>query len=263
MKEYSTLSQKQKTEIIYDLYVNKKKSFAEIADIYSTYPNKILRDAKSFNIPIRDKSQAQKSALKTGKHKHPTKGKERSEIVKNKIGKSVMNSWESLDEQELNKRKNTAKKNWEKMSSDKKKFIQKRATDAVREASKTGSKLEHYLLNRLLEDGHIVDFHKEHSLVNTKLQIDLFLPNLNIAIEVDGPSHFSPVWGDEVLKRNISYDRKKQGLIIGKGWHLIRVKQRKDFSQSRSRVLYEKLTKEINGMRDKSSQQPMSITIED
>jgi len=71
------------------------------------------------------------------------------------------------------------------------------------------------------------------------------------------------VWGDEVLKRNISYDRKKQGLIIGKGWHLIRVKQRKDFSQSRSRVLYEKLTKEINSIRDKSSQQPMSITIED
>lgn len=264
MKDYSTLSQQQKNDLITDLYIDKNKSFAEIASSFNTYPNKILRDAKNFGIPIRNKSDAQKVALKTGKHKHPTKGKKRSDKVKDKIGKGVMDAWENLDEKTLKQRQKKAKRNWEKLSDDQKQYMQKKATDAVREASKVGSKLEHYLLNKLLEDGHIVNFHKEHSLVTTKLQIDLFLPNLNIAIEVDGPSHFSPVWGDDVLKRNISYDRKKEGLIIGKGWHLIRIKQNKDFSKSRSNVLYSKLSDTIDKLKNSSlATAAKSITLED
>lgn len=264
MKDYSILSQQQKNDLIIDLYINKNQSFAEIAEHFNTYPNKILRDAKNFGIPIRSKSDAQKLALETGKHEHPTKGKVRSEEVKNKIGKAVMTAWENLDETTLEKRKKKAQKNWDKLSSDQKIYMQKKATDAVRQASKVGSKLEHYLLNKLLEDGNIVHFHKEHSLVNTKLQIDLFLPNLNIAIEVDGPSHFSPVWGDDVLKRNISYDRKKEGLILGKGWHLIRIKQNKDFSKSRSDVLYAKLSNTIDKLKNDSlNTAAKSITIED
>mgnify|MGYP003325369255 CR=1 FL=1 len=116
-----------------------------------------------------------------------------------------------------------------------------KANLAVRESSKKGSKLEHFLLNKLINNGYKVDFHKEQFLVNTKLQIDLFLPKLNIAIEVDGPSHFSPVWGEEVLKRNIAYDQKKSGLIIGRGYSLIRVKQIKDFSNTRAEIVGNKL----------------------
>lgn len=263
MKEYSTLSKKQKVDLIDKLYVKENKSFADIAKIYGTYPNKILRDAKSFNVPIRTKSEAQKNALKTGKHKHPTKGKERSEDIKNKIGKSVMSAWENLTESELNDRKAKAQENWSKLTEDKKLSIQKSATDAVRLASKLGSKLEHYLLRKLIDSGYAVDFHKEHTLVNTKLQIDLFVRDNNIAIEVDGPSHFAPVWGEEVLKRNITYDQKKEGLIIGKGWHLIRVQQQKDFSKTRADFLFEKLRNAIVQIIDSNSNTVLSLTIED
>ena len=82
---------------------------------------------------------------------------------------------------------------------------------------------------------------RSQSLVNTKLQIDLFIPNINVAIEVDGPSHFLPVWGEEALAKTITYDAKKQGLILGKGLVLIRIKQSKDFSKSRATLIYDKL----------------------
>lgn len=245
---YSKLNDEQKRDIIAKLYSQENKSFQDIADQYGTYANKVRRDAKKFNIPIRDKSAAQKNALKTGKHKHPTKGTHRDENTKSKIGMAVMNFWDNLTATELDKRKQIAKNNWDNMSDDQKEHIRQQANIAVREASKDGSKLEKFILSKLLEDGYRVDFHKEQTLSNTKLQIDLFLPNLNIAIEVDGPSHFLPVWGDDVLDKNIKYDNKKTGLILGKGLVLIRIKQTREFSKARASVLYAELLDHIKNI---------------
>jgi very-short-patch-repair endonuclease len=243
---YSNLSDIDKQNIIKDLYLKQKKSFADIADIYNTYANKVRRDAINFKIPIRDKSDAQKNALKTGKHKHPTKGTNRSEEEKNKIGLGVLKAWDSLDDKTLKERKKKSKLAWEKLDQDAKANMVKLANDAVRSTSKVGSKLEKFLLNQLLSDGFKVEFHKEQSLLTTKLQIDLFVPNINTAIEVDGPSHFLPVWGEDALAKNKSYDQKKQGLILGKGLVLIRIKQTKDFSKSRSLLIYNKLKVLLN-----------------
>jgi very-short-patch-repair endonuclease len=258
---YTELSDAQKKSILTDLYINEKLSFATIATKFQTYANKIRRDAVKFGIEIRDKSEAQKNALETGSHCHPTKGKKRSEKTKEQIGMSVMKSWDNLSENELDARKEQSRKNWENLDQNTKDNILKMANDAVRLASKTGSKLEKYLLNKLIKDSYKVDFHKEQTLSNTKLQIDLFLPSMNIAIEVDGPSHFEPVWGDDSLKRNKKYDNKKEGLITGKGWHLIRIKQKKDFSKSRADLIYIELISAINKTVGTNSSQ--KIVIED
>ena len=251
MKKYTELSDNQKHKLLFEEYEQNNKSFQDIAKAYGTYANKIRRDALKFKINIRDKSQAQKNALTTGKASHPTEGKTRTENIKNKIGLSVMKSWEDLDESELQKRKDTARQNWETLSDDAKSQILKKANDAVRVASKTGSRLEKSLLDNLLKDGYKVDFHKEQMLANTKLQIDLFLPTLNVAIEVDGLSHFEPVWGEETLKKNKGYDNKKTGLILGKGLVLIRVKQLRDFSTSRASLLYDKLKNILSDIQTK------------
>lgn len=241
MLPYHKLSDADKSNLIKDLYENQNKSFKEIADNLGTYANKIRRDAIKYSIKIRDKSEAQKNALITGKHTHPTKGKKRSDETKQKIGKSVLDSWEKLTDDQILKRKIKAKENWEKLTDDEKKYIQKKATEAVRVSSKQGSKLENFLVNALIQDGYKIQFHQEQTLANTKLQIDILIPNMNVAIEVDGPSHFAPVWGDDTLKRNIKYDQKKTGLILGKGLALIRIKQTMDFSKSRSILIYNKL----------------------
>lgn len=248
---YDNLSDNNKKQLIEKLYLKEKKSFQDIALTYNTYANKIRRDAKKFNISIRNKSDAQKNALNTGKHKHPTKGQQRSSETKDKIGLGILNSWKNLDQKELDKRKKDAQKRWNNLSDDQKQNFTKMANNAVRESSKKGSKLEKYLLNELLRSGYKVDFHKEQILSNTKLQIDLFLPELNIAIEVDGPSHFLPVWGEDVLQKNIKYDNKKSGLILGKGLVLIRIKQLSDFSPTRAKLILAELLQHILSIKNK------------
>jgi very-short-patch-repair endonuclease len=251
MINYSKLSDEKKKEILNDLYVKQKKSFKQIADVTGSYPNKIRRDAIKFKIPIRDKSEAQKNALKTGSTKHPTKGQKRSEITRQKIGLSVLENWQSMDEDTITKRKIKAQKQWNSMDENDKQNMLEKANKAVRESSKNGSKLENFLLQELLKNNIRVDFHKEHNLINTKLQIDLFLPELNVAIEVDGPSHFLPVWGSDVLERNIKYDNKKNGLLLGKGCVIIRIRQSKDFSPSRGRIILDKLLSYIENIKTK------------
>jgi very-short-patch-repair endonuclease len=247
---YDKLNDTQKKDLIKQEYQVQKYSFKDIASKHGTYANKIRRDAIKFKIKIRDKSEAQKNVLKLGKASHPTKGKNRSEEVKNKIGYGVMSSWNNLDEQTLQKRKDKAKENWEKLSKDEKENMLREANIAVREASKKGSKLELFLLEKLLASGYKVDFHKEQSLLTTKLQIDLFLPTLDVAIEVDGLSHFEPVWGEESLKKNQGYDNKKSGLILGKGLVLIRIIQKKDFSKTRAQVIFTQLNSILESIKN-------------
>lgn len=246
MSNYNKLSDNQKKQIIKDLYVKQNLSLGDIAEQLNTYPNKIRRDAKKFGISLRDKSDAQKNALKTGKHKHPTKGTKRTEDTVKKIGMGVMQNWADMSKSEKARRTVLAKQQWDNLSDDQKELMQKKAIDAVRKSSKEGSKLEKFILNGLLSKGYRVDFHKEQLLSNTKLQIDIFLPAHNIAIEVDGPSHFEPVWGDDALKKNKTYDSKKTGLLLGKGIKLIRVTQRHDFSKSRASLILDSIVETIN-----------------
>lgn len=238
---YNHLSDIDKKKLIHKLYIEEQKSFQDIANLYETYANKIRRDAVKFNIKIRDKSDAQKNAIQTGKHKHPTKGTQRPNTTKTKIGYSIMNSWENLSGKDKENRRTKSKELWNSLSEDEKKQRLIAANKAVRDSSKIGSKLEHFILNALIKDGYRVEFHKEQILSNTKLQIDLFLPDLSLAIEIDGPSHFLPVWGEDSLQKNIKYDNKKSGLILGKGLKLIRIKQQHDFSNARANKVYELL----------------------
>jgi very-short-patch-repair endonuclease len=260
-KQYAHLDDAEKKATIEKLYYKENKSLSQIADLLGTYANKIRRDAKKYNLSLRDKSEAQKNALEKGNIKHPTKGKKRSDETKSKIGLSVLNNWDSLDTDSKNQRKEKCKKNWNNLSQDQKEYMQRSANEAVRLASKVGSKLEKYIFAGLLKDGYKVDFHKEQILSNTKLQIDIFLPAANIAIEIDGPSHFEPVWGTQALQRNKKYDNKKTGLILGKGLSLIRIKQTKDFSKSRAQIVYAKLIEQIRYLNDQTT--PSSITIGD
>jgi very-short-patch-repair endonuclease len=251
MKKYSDMTDNEKKTIINNYYNQQNKSFQQIADTLQTYANKIRRDAIKFKIPIRDKSEAQKNALNTGSHKHPTKGTVRSEDTKQKIGKGLIDSWENLTSQELEDRKQKSRDQWNSLSREQQQNMIGSAIKAVRASSKHGSKLEKYLLSALINNGYRVDFHKEQILSNTKLQIDIFIPNLNLAIEVDGPSHFEPVWGEDALNKNIKYDNKKTGLLLGKGAVLIRIKQIRDYSPTRAKIIWDNLKSVIEQIENK------------
>jgi very-short-patch-repair endonuclease len=253
MKFYESLSDNEKQHILQTEYVDNQLSFGIIAEKYNTYPNKLRRDAKKFSISPRSKSEAQKNALTKGRHKHPTKGKKRTEQEKYLIGKGVMKSWDNLSDSELENRKLKARENWNKLSDDEKENMLHKANMAVRESSVKGSKLEVHIMNNLMKDGYVVEFHKEQLLSNTKLQIDLFIPTMGVAIEIDGPSHFEPVWGSDALAKNKKYDEKKTGILLGKGLTLIRIKQTKDYSKTRGDLVYTELAKILDQIKNKQN----------
>ncbi len=262
--KYNNMSEEQKKEVIENLYVKQKLSFANIAQQFNTYPNRIRRDAQKFDILIRNRSDAQKNALQTGVSKHPTEGKCRSDEEKKSIGLSLHKNWENQSKGQRAERSKKAKIKWDAMTQNQKQNMLTAAHQAIRESSKTGSKLEKFLLSKLIEKGYKPEFHKEQILSNTKLQIDLFVPRLNTAIEVDGPSHFESVWGDESLARNKKYDEKKNGLIIGKGMKLVRIKQLHDFSKARAEMIFSKLDKVLSDIKNgKVSFSKKIIYIED
>ncbi len=204
----------------------------------------MLRALHKFGISLRDKSSAQKEALASGRCKHPTRGKPRSEEEKKNIGEGVANAWKQTGEAEKSRRTLLAKDNWEETPEEKKQVFFKLANEAMRAAAKDGSRLERYLLLGLQRHGVAVEFHKEYFFVREQLQTDLFLPEHNVVIEIDGPSHFFPIWGEESLARHLQADAAKTGLIMQAGYTLIRVKHIKKSCSKNS--CEEVLTKILN-----------------
>ena len=142
------------------MYCSQKKSFAEIAKYTGTYPNRVRRDAVSLGIQIRTRSDAAKAALESGRAKHPTKGLKRSDETKLKISESQGKVWDSLSKDERILRSEIGKRSWNSKSDSEKREIIQKGSDAIRNASRIGSKLERYLLSELTDLGYNVQFHR-------------------------------------------------------------------------------------------------------
>ena len=251
MSDLFKLTPTEQIEILNELHNNQQLTVLDIADKFKTYSNKIRRLAKKLDFKIRDRSSAQALALKLGRAAHPTEGKERPIEVKKSIGKKIQNYWENLTPDELEERSKISKENWDKLSDTEKEYMHQLATKARLETAKHGSKLERAILEKLVEKGYKVDFHKEHSLLNEKLQLDLFIPALNVAIEIDGPTHFQDIWGEEYLKRTKKTDFEKDGYVLNTGCIMVRIKQKKDISLMLIEDLSEKLYKLLEEIKAK------------
>ena len=233
------------------LYKSGNYSTYELAEKFETYPNKIRRILRKNGVSLRSKSAAQKNALKKGRASHPTRGKSQSEATKRKISDSQGKIWDNMSDEERQKRSDNGKDAWNKKSEEEQKQLIRKAQDAIRESSKKGSKMERFLLDSLTEAGLRVEFHKDHWLKNQNLQVDLFIPELRTAIEVDGPSHFKPVWGMENLIKNQRADQQKTGLILGSGLVMVRIKQDKKLSQRYQREIIERLFGVLEQVKEK------------
>lgn len=216
------------TKKIIDMYTKENKSTYEIADKFETYPNKIRRILVKNGVALKDKSEAQKNAIQTGKSLHPTKGKKRSEEERLKISSGIKQYWTNMDQKTYDEKVTQAKNRWKSMpESDKEKMLSA-AIKAIQVAGKEGSKLERYIYEEITRGGYGVEFHKKYLIQNQNLEIDMYIPELKTIIEVDGPSHFLPIWGEEKLHKQIKADNNKNGLILGKGFVIIRIKHLSD-----------------------------------
>lgn len=227
---------------IVKMYVSENKSTYEIAEALNTYPNKIRRILKKNNILLKTKSEAQKNAIDNGSATHPTTGRERSKEEKLNISKGLKKYWESMSDDLYKKRVEQSKSRWDQMSESEKNNMLILAIKAIQLAGKEGSKLEKFLQQELTNAGYKIEFHKKNLVPNQNLEIDMYLPCIKTIIEIDGPSHFFPIWGEDKLQKQIKADFDKTGLILSKGFVIIRIK---NLSDSVSLVAKEKLRIDI------------------
>ena len=220
-----------------------------IAKELGTYPKKIERILKKNGQKLRGKAEAQSLAIKSGRTKHPTKGKKRSEEEKLKISVGAEKRWKEMPDEQKQKISKEAKKRWDNIPPDKKRSMQESAGRALRIASIEGSKAEKALKGRLSKEGYDVMLHKRN-LIEGNFEIDLFLPEINTIIEIDGPQHFVPIFGEKKLKETIKFDSIKNGLLLKKGYCKIRIKYMcKHISQSVERKLWDLVSVEVEKIK--------------
>jgi len=233
------------------LYTIELKSTHFIAKKYNTYPNKIRRILVDNGESIRDKSAAQAASLETGAAKHPTKGRKRSYEEKLKISSKLMDYWDDMSDTEKQRRSEQAKEHWDSLSEESKANMRSLANQALKTAAGAGSKFENFIFRTLSDAGHDAEQHKKDLLYNEKLEIDLYIRDLKTIIEVDGPSHFFPVWGEEKLQKQVRADMDKNGLVLSKGFVMIRIKAMKNnLSIKDQHVLSSSLLSTLNNIKN-------------
>lgn len=213
------------TEVV-KLYSKDSWSTYDIADKYETYPNKIRRILKKHDVKLRGKSEAQKDALAKGKSKHPTAGRQRTDEEKMAISSSAVKFWDDMNDEEKEKRRQQSKENWDKLSPAKRADMRKKASESIRQAAREGSKLEKEVQGFLARAGYRYEAHKKDLVPTKKYEIDLYVPALRTIIEVDGLSHFEPIWGEKQLAHQRKADAEKDGVVLGKGFKIIRIENR-------------------------------------
>ena len=235
---------------IIEMYNDQSKSTYEIAKALETYPNKVRRTLIKHGYKLKNKSEAQKNALKSGRCSHPTAGKKRSEDEKIKISEGMESHWENMSNEDRQDRVDQAKERWKNMPAEQKEKMCREATDAIRKAGKEGSKLEKFVMERLTQNGYRVEFHNKNLIPNEKLEIDLYIPSLKTIIEIDGPSHFFPIWGEEKLQKQTKADLKKSGRILSRGFIILRVKALRTPSLKKKEDLVSNLVKLLGSIKN-------------
>lgn len=227
-------------------YTVELKSTYEIARDLGSNPKAIQRALVTLGVPRRSYSQAQKTALSKGTAKHPTAGRKMGEAYKLRTSEAVAKYWASLSDAEKEKKSEVGKALWEAKPAAEKEAMGKAAADACRKAAKDGSKMELYIVENLRKAGYSVEFHKIGLIPSDKLEIDIFLPELRLAIEIDGISHFEPIWGEANLQRHERSDSRKSGLLLTHGYAMLRVKQTtKTLSASKKRTVFAAILTEV------------------
>ena len=130
------------------------------------------RNIAKHGVKLKNRSEAQKNALKKGVSKIPTQGHKRSEKEKLRISKSMKKRWEDMDSEEYKEYVNRARDRWYSMSESERHSLCQAATKAIQKAGKEGSKLEIFIRQELSKHGFVVEAHKKNLIPNENLEID-------------------------------------------------------------------------------------------
>jgi len=186
----------------------------------------LSRFMKKHGILSRDKAQAQKNYLK--EHEHQMQGKKHSDSTKQKISKGLGEFWDKLsddDKEELKKKIGSAwRRKWQQMSDIDRRSMMESLSSKAKEMQGQGSRLERFVAEELRKRGYTVEERSTHYTAGKQFEVDIALPKERIAIEIDGPTHFLPIHGEDHLKEQQERDARKDELITGIGMNMLRIR---------------------------------------
>lgn len=199
-------------------YIKQGKSTYTIAKERCTYANLVRRALLHHGILLRSKAEAQRLVVQDGRH--PTKGGSLSRQTRDRIGESVGFAWGQLSPEVRADRVRQAKDQWQATSEEERTEFRRLAMEGLRKAADQGSKVERFLSSCLQQMGYSVQTRAEAA----GKVVDLLLPQRRIVIQVDGPGHFLPVWGERRLDRVMREDAKTIQALLAAGLTVVRVK---------------------------------------
>lgn len=216
-------------------YQTNHRSAKQIADELNTYPNKILRMLTRAGIDIKSQSEVLKEKYDTGQKIAPMKGKSHSTESKTKIGLKLCDRYENLSDDEKKKLSEKSKKRWTDRSDETIMKMKERGIEKIQESAKIGSKLERFLFKKLKELKLPVQMH-QNITENMNLEVDLLIGK--VAIEIQGPTHYEPIWGAEKLEKTVQADTEKVALLLKYGYSVIHYKH---LTKRKSNSYYDKV----------------------
>jgi len=186
----------------------------------------LSRFMKKHGIQSRNKAQAQNNYLRDNNHQ--MSGRKHTDETKQKISSSLGEFWDSLTEEEseaLKAKIGSAWKNkWAAMSESERRTTMEELLNRARETQGNGSRLERFIAEQLRERGYTVEERTTHYLGGKDFEVDIALPKEMIAIEVDGPTHFLPIHGQEHLQKQQERDARKDEELNSLGYNVLRIR---------------------------------------
>ena len=213
-------------EDVRKLYQDDGLSMRKVAEELNVPLASLSRFMKKVGISSRDKAQAQKNYLKTNDHQ--MQGRKHKEETKRQISKGLGKFWDNLSDEEANeiKRKigSAWKRKWESMSEAERKNTMQQLANKAKEAQGNGSRLERFIAEELRKRGYLVEERSTNYTAGKSFEVDIALPKQMIAIEVDGPTHFLPIYGEEHLAEQQERDGRKDDMIMSAGYNVLRIR---------------------------------------
>lgn len=87
---------------------------------------------------------------------------------------------------------------------------------------KRRSKAEKYLVDMIKEEFPNIEIHENsREILNCHLEIDIWIPSIKLAIELNGPCHFLNIYGEKIFQRTLTNDEIKKKEILERGFNLL------------------------------------------
>lgn len=252
-------------QYLIDNYQNGSMSASDVTrELDLGYNNLVYRALRKHGIARKDRSQAQSNFLTNNPDKHPTKGKERTLAEKKKIGGAMHEFWNDIPDDEKERRREKSRESWLSQPETDRKAWLKKSHVKLKEASITGSKFEKFILAALITSKFKVQPHKKFLFEDSEMSIDIFLPVEGICIEIDGPSHFLPIFGEEALKKTIGRDLEKNQQLLANGYSIIRILNEKGYhSKTVMDIVSNKLIKLIKDVAERPKAGLVELLVEE